>query len=60
MLTDLFSPLLAPTALIGRCSRARTKRTGAELLRRAGLGEQTWHRAFLIQTVVATAAPRTI
>ncbi|MFJ4656969.1 class I SAM-dependent methyltransferase [Nocardia sp. NPDC088792] len=57
VLTDLFSPLLAPTMVIGRRGRARTRRAGAELLRRAGLVEQQWHGGFLIRTVVASARP---
>lgn len=56
VLTDLFSPLLAPTMSLGRRGRARTKSAGAELLRRAGFARQTWYPAFLVQTAVASAA----
>jgi ubiquinone/menaquinone biosynthesis C-methylase UbiE len=55
VLTDLFSPLLAPTMLAGRRGRARTIGSGARLLRQAGFTRLSWHRSVLLKTVVARA-----
>lgn len=54
VLTDLFSPLLAPTMLAGRRGHARTTRSATRLLTDAGLTTRTWHRGPLLSTVVAT------
>lgn len=53
VLTDLFSPWLAPTMLIGRRGHARTAGAGSALLRQAGFGRLTWHGRSLLKTVVA-------
>jgi len=54
VLTDLFSPLLAPTLLAGRRGRARTVGAGTRLLRQAGFTSLRWDRGPLLSTVIAT------
>jgi ubiquinone/menaquinone biosynthesis C-methylase UbiE len=56
VLTDLFSPLLAPTLLFGRADRARTKHRAETLLNAAGFRPIAWHRLYglIIRTVVAS------
>jgi len=55
VLTDLFSPMLAPTLLVARRSRARTRNRAEYLLKAAGFRTMAWHRlyALIICTVVA-------
>ena len=56
VLTDLFSPLLAPTLLVARRDRARTKHRAEVLLQSAGFRTLAWHRLYslIIGTVVAS------
>jgi hypothetical protein len=56
VLTDLFSPLLAPTLLFGREDRARTKHRAETLLKAAGFRPIAWHSLYglIIRTVVAS------
>jgi ubiquinone/menaquinone biosynthesis C-methylase UbiE len=56
VLTDLFSPLLVPTMLLGRRDRARTRRRAGRLLAAAGFRTTDWHRLYhlIIGTVVAS------
>ncbi len=56
VLTDLFSPLLVPTLLVGRRDRARTKHRAEALLKTAGFRTMAWHRLYslIIGTVVAS------
>ncbi|GAA3439964.1 hypothetical protein GCM10018954_095850 [Kutzneria kofuensis] len=51
VLSDLFSPLLGPSAWL-RC-RARTRRSADRLLAAVGFREPTWHSSLLTATVVA-------
>jgi ubiquinone/menaquinone biosynthesis C-methylase UbiE len=51
VLSDLFSPLLGPSAWL-RC-RARTRRRAERLLAEVGFRRPTWHPAGLTATVVA-------
>ena len=53
VLTDLFSPLLAPTMIVGRRGRARTVPAANGLLRRAGFTGLRWIRGPLLSTVFA-------
>jgi ubiquinone/menaquinone biosynthesis C-methylase UbiE len=56
VLADLFSVLLAPTLLVGRRGKARTRRRATRLVTAAGLHSARWHRlyAVIIQAVTAT------
>jgi len=56
VLTDLFSLWLAPTLLVGRRGRARTKHRASELLGASGFHSIKWHRlyALIIKTAVAS------
>jgi len=56
VLTDLFSPLLVPTLLVGRQDRARTKHRAETILRAAGFRTMDWHSLYslIIGTVVAS------
>jgi len=54
VLSDVFSPLLAPSAWIRR--RARTRRSANRLLAAVGFREPTWHSSLLTATVVARTA----
>jgi ubiquinone/menaquinone biosynthesis C-methylase UbiE len=56
VLTDLFSPMLAPTLLVARRDRARTKRRAEILLKTAGFRAFAWHSLYslIIGTVVAS------
>jgi ubiquinone/menaquinone biosynthesis C-methylase UbiE len=56
VLADLFSMLLAPTLLVGRRGKARTRRRATRLVTAAGLHSARWHRlyAVIIQAVTAT------
>jgi ubiquinone/menaquinone biosynthesis C-methylase UbiE len=56
VLTDLFSPLLVPTLLVGRRGRARTQHRAESLLTAAGFRNLAWHRFHnpIIATVVAS------
>lgn len=54
VLTDLFSPLLAPTMIASRRGHARTIRAATRLLREAGLTPRHWARGPLLSTVIAT------
>lgn len=59
VLTDLFAAWLAPTLLLGRRDRARTKRRATGLLELVGLVPLTWRRIYdlgpfpLVRAVVA-------
>jgi ubiquinone/menaquinone biosynthesis C-methylase UbiE len=55
VLSDLFSPLLVPTLLLGRRDRARTKHRTETLLRAAGFRAMEWHSPYnlIIGSVVA-------
>jgi ubiquinone/menaquinone biosynthesis C-methylase UbiE len=59
VLTDLMSPVLLPTTVLGRRGRARTKRRAGALLTSAGFGAVTWHRLYrgIIATAVASKGP---
>lgn len=54
VLTDMFSPLMAPTLIGGRRHKARTRRRAGRLLASAGFGQVTWHS--LYQVIISTAA----
>jgi ubiquinone/menaquinone biosynthesis C-methylase UbiE len=59
VLTDLFAAWLAPTTLLGKRDRARTRRRASTLLEVAGLVPLTWQRIYdlgpfpLVRAVVA-------
>jgi ubiquinone/menaquinone biosynthesis C-methylase UbiE len=59
VLTDLFAAWLAPTALLGKRDRARTRRHATGLLELTGLVPLTWRRIYdlgpfpLVRAVVA-------
>jgi ubiquinone/menaquinone biosynthesis C-methylase UbiE len=57
VLVDQFSLWLAPTLLVGRRGKARTKRRASQLLQAAGFQSLAWHDlyAVIIQAVTATA-----
>lgn len=55
VLTDLFSVWLAPTLLVGRRGKARTKQRAAKLLHTAGFSDVTWHNLYAIIINAATA-----
>ena len=56
VLVDLFSLWLAPTLLIGRRGKARTKKRATKLLQTAGFRYVTWHdlHTMIINAVTAT------
>jgi ubiquinone/menaquinone biosynthesis C-methylase UbiE len=55
VLTDLFSNLMWPTTLGGRCGKARTRSRATRLIAAAGLRDPQWHPCYavIIQTVTA-------
>ena len=57
VLVDQFSLWLAPTLLVGRRGKARTKRRATQLLRSVGFQSPEWHDlyAVIIKAVTATA-----
>ena len=56
VLADQFSPLLAPTLLLGRRGKARTPRRAGRLVAAAGFRDLTWHHIYagIINAVTAT------
>jgi ubiquinone/menaquinone biosynthesis C-methylase UbiE len=57
VLVDLFSPLLAPTLINDRRSKARTRHRADRLLQEAGFTAPIWHKLYtpIINAVVAVA-----
>lgn len=56
VLTDMFSPLMAPTLIGGRRHKARTRRRADRLLASAGFGQVSWHSVYQVIISTATAA----